>query len=123
MLTLGVVVLGVSDVRRAEAFWCQALGYRVRRDGWGGWLTILVPPDGAGSAIALQRSQTPPQDHPRIHLDLHVADVAEQQAEVERLVSLGATRVTDWPYPDDADVVVLADPDGNLFRMIDASRS
>jgi catechol 2,3-dioxygenase-like lactoylglutathione lyase family enzyme len=119
MLTLGVVVLGVSDVRRAEAFWCQALGYRVRRDGWGGWLTILVPPDGAGSAIALQRSETPPQDHPRIHLDLHVADVAEQQAEVERLVSLGA-QVVDWDsYPDDPDFVVLADPDGNRFCIVD----
>jgi len=36
---------------------------------------------------------------------------------VQRLIDLGATRV-DWDYPDDADFVVLADPDGNLFCVI-----
>ncbi len=29
MLTFGVVVLGISDRRRAEEFWCAALGYQV----------------------------------------------------------------------------------------------
>jgi hypothetical protein len=38
---------------------------------------------------------------------------------VRRLVDLGATRVEDWPYPDDADFVVLRDPDGNEFCVID----
>ena len=73
MLNIGVVALGVSDPRRAEEFWCQALGYEVRRDGFGGWATVLTPPGGIGTVIALQRSQTPPQDHPRVHLDLHAA--------------------------------------------------
>jgi Glyoxalase-like domain len=51
--------------------------------------------------IALQRSQTTPQEHPRLHLDLHVADLAGQAAKEARLVSLGAERV-DWDsYPDD----------------------
>ena len=120
MLTVGVVVLGVSDVRRAEAFWTAALGYDVRRDGFGGWATVLVPPDGGpGARIALQRSQTRPQDHPRTHLDLHVASVAEQEAEAARLVGLGAARV-DWTdYPEDPDFVVLADPDGNRFCIVD----
>jgi hypothetical protein len=27
--------------------------------------------------------------------------------------------VTDWPYPEDADFVVLRDPDGNEFCVID----
>jgi hypothetical protein len=55
----------------------------------------------------------------RMHLDLWAADKAEQDAEVERLISLGASRV-DWEYPDDADFVVLADTEGNLFCVIDA---
>lgn len=119
MLTFGVVALGVTDVRRAQEFWCAALGYRVREDGFGGWARVLVPPDGRGTAIALQTSQTPPQDHPRLHFDLHVADAAEQQAEAARLVSLGASRV-DWDsYPDDPDFIVLADPEGNLFCLVD----
>jgi catechol 2,3-dioxygenase-like lactoylglutathione lyase family enzyme len=122
VLSLGVVVLGITDVQRAAAFWTAALGYEIRSDGFGGWATVLQPPDGApGTRIALQRSETPPQDHPRLHLDLHVADAAEQRAEVARLVGLGATQV-DWDsYPDDPDFVVLADPDGNRFCIVDLS--
>jgi catechol 2,3-dioxygenase-like lactoylglutathione lyase family enzyme len=119
MLRFGVVVLGVDDVRLAQEFWCGALGYKVREDGFGGWAKVLIPPDGVGASIALQTSRTPPEDHPRLHLDLHVVDAAEQEAETERLVSLGASRV-DWDgYPDDPDFVVLADPAGNRFCIVD----
>ena len=121
VLTVGVVALGVTDVERAAAFWREALGYDVRTDGFGGWATVLTPRVGSGTKIALQRSQTPVQDHPRLHFDLHVADAAEQAAEATRLVSLGAERV-DWDsYPDDPDFVVLADPDGNRFCIVDLS--
>lgn len=119
MLTFGVLALGVTDVRRAAAFWSAALGYELREDGFGGWAKVLVPPDGVGTAIALQLSQTPPQDHPRLHLDLHVADAGEQEAEAARLVSLGARRV-DWDsYPEDPDFIVLEDPEGNRFCIVD----
>ncbi len=121
MLTFGVVALGVTDVRRAQEFWCAALGYQVREDGFGGWARVLTPPGGTGTLIALQTSRTPPEDHPRLHFDLHVADAAEQQAEAARLMSLGASRV-DWDsYPDDPDVVVLADTEGNRFCIVDLS--
>lgn len=121
VLSFGVVVLGVTDVQRAAEFWRRALGYDLRTDGFGGWATVLIPPDGRGGMIALQRSITPVQDHPRMHLDLHVADAAEQAAEVERLVALGAQRV-DWDsYPEDPDFVVLADPEGNKFCVVDLS--
>src|SRR5437764_882555 len=102
VLHIGVVALGVTDVERAAGFWCEALGYERREDGFGGWAVVLTPPAGGpGTKIALQRSETPLQQHPRLHLDLHVADAAEQAAEAERLVSLGAVRV-DWDsYPDD----------------------
>lgn len=119
--TFGVVALGVSDRRRAAEFWSAALGYRLREDGFGGWEMVLVPPDGTGTAIALQSSQTPPQDHPRLHFDLHVADAAEQEAEAARLVSLGARHV-DWDsYPEDPDFIVLEDPEGNRFCIVDLS--
>jgi catechol 2,3-dioxygenase-like lactoylglutathione lyase family enzyme len=122
VLSVGLLALGITDVERATAFWSAALGYRVRRDGFGGWSTVLEPPDGGpGTRIALQRSATPPQTHPRVHLDLHVADAAEQETEAARLVSLGAERV-DWDsYPADPDFVVLADPDGNRFCIVDLS--
>jgi catechol 2,3-dioxygenase-like lactoylglutathione lyase family enzyme len=123
MLTFGVVALGVTDVQRAREFWCAALGYQVREDGFGGWAKVLTPPGGTGTLIALQTSRTPPEDHPRLHFDLHVADAAEQEAEVARLVSLGASRV-DWDsYPDDPDFVVLADTEGNRFCIVDLSHA
>jgi catechol 2,3-dioxygenase-like lactoylglutathione lyase family enzyme len=124
MLSIGVVALGVGDVDRAAAFWCEALGYEIRTDGFGGWAAVLNPPaGGAGTKIALQHSETPPQDHPRLHLDLHVTSAAEQTAEAERLMSIGAERV-DWDsYPDDPDFIVLADPDGNRFCIVDLSHA
>lgn len=121
MLNIGLIAIGVTDVRRAVEFWQKALGYELHEDGFGGWATVLTPPTGSGTKIALQPSQTPPQEHPRLHLDLHAADASEQAIEVARLVSLGAQRV-DWDsYPDDPDFVVLADPDGNRFCIVDLS--
>jgi catechol 2,3-dioxygenase-like lactoylglutathione lyase family enzyme len=122
MLRLGTVVLGVDDIERAISFWSNALGYapvRFPEDDSG--FTILVPPSGEGTRVALQLADTPVQDHPRVHLDLIVDSEAEQTTEIERLVGLGATRV-DWDsYPTDADFVVLADPEGNRFCIVDAA--
>ena len=121
MLKFGVVAIGVTDAQRAAEFWSAALGYTLREDGFGGWAKVLVPPDEAGTAIALQLSQTQPQPHPRLHFDLHAADAREQESEAARLVSLGARRV-DWDsYPEDPDFIVLEDPDGNRFCIVDLS--
>ena len=124
MLTFGVVVLGVTDRQRAAKFWCTALGYQPSEEPFGGWAKVLTPPPGGtGAVIALQTSRTPPEAHPRLHFDLHVTGLDEQAAEVDRLVSLGASRV-DWDrYPDDPDFVVLADPDGNRFCIVDLDHS
>lgn len=124
MLGYGVLVLGITDRERAERFWCAALGYEVRRDGYGGFQSLLTPPGGAvTNAIALMVSGSPPAERPRLHLDLHVASTAEQEAEAERLVGLGASRV-DWDsYPADPDFIVLADTEGNRFCIVDLSHS
>ena len=112
-------MLGVEDVDRAKKFWCDALHYDARREN--GWACVLTAPDGLGTKLALQRSITPADEHPRSHLDLLAADAAEQAAEVERLISLGATLV-DWDsFPEDPDFVVLADPEGNRFCIVDLS--
>jgi catechol 2,3-dioxygenase-like lactoylglutathione lyase family enzyme len=122
MLRIGTVVVGVDDMGRAARFWQQALGYVPRDEVEDDW-AVLIPSDGGpGTHLALQLSETPVQDRPRIHLDLYAGDAADQAAEVERLVSLGAERV-DWDlYPDDPDFVVLADTEGNRFCVIDAGR-
>ena len=122
MLRLGTIVVGAEDVERAVAFWSAAVGYDVIRfEGSDNDFTILRPPDGIGTRIALQRSDTPTQDHPRVHLDLIVDSPAEQMAEVDRLVALGGSRVAWDSYPEDPDFVVVADTEGNRFCVVDAS--
>lgn len=120
MLRIGSVVLGVSDVRRAAAFWTAALGYVPREEMEDDWV-VLVPGEGAraGFQLSLGLSETPPQEYPRVHLDLYAGDAADQAAEVERLVSLGARRVAWDRYPPDADFVVLEDTEGNRFCVVD----
>lgn len=110
MVSIGSIVMNVADIRRAREFWGSALGYVSRA----GHEAILVPENGEGPVLLLDEDD-------RTHLDLWAANAEEQQAEVERLVSLGAKRV-DWVYPADADFVVLADTEGNLFCVIDAGR-
>ncbi|HEU5030051.1 MAG TPA: VOC family protein [Spirillospora sp.] len=123
MLRLGIPVIGVTDLARAVAFWTAALDL-VSVPEWESptWRT-LNHADGSGRALGLMRSESPAEPRPRLHLDLFVDGTAEQEAEVERLVGLGASRV-DWDlYPPDPDFVVLADPDGNLFCVVDLSRA
>jgi predicted enzyme related to lactoylglutathione lyase len=116
MLRLGSTVLGASDVRRATEFWGRVLGYVPRDEVIDENFVVLTPPDGVGQNVSLMRSDAPPPDRPSVHLDLYADD---RDAEVERLLELGASRV-DWPdYPPDPDFTVLADPVGNRFCVID----
>ena len=111
---MGTIVLNVKDARRASQFWQRALGYAYRDGGY----------RDDGTPVLLPQSATPPalalEEDDRTHLDLYTDSKQEQQAEVERLLSLGATRVA-WDYPDGADFIVLADPEGNLFCVVNAS--
>lgn len=110
-------MLGVSDVRRAMEFWSRALGYVPRDEPEPDWV-VLWPADGSGPNISLGTSETPLQEKPRVHLDLYSQTAA---AEIERLLSIGATLV-DWAdYPPDPDYTVLADTEGNRFCVIDTS--
>jgi hypothetical protein len=73
----------------------------------------LVPQEGEGIQLSLHSAVT--SDKPkRHHIDLFTND---QEREVERLLNLGATRVN-WNYEAGADYVVLADPDGNTFCVV-----
>jgi catechol 2,3-dioxygenase-like lactoylglutathione lyase family enzyme len=119
-LRIGSIVLNVSDVPAAMAFWAPALGYRPRYAPEPDWV-ILQPAGGGGPNLSLNLGETRPDPFPHVHLDLYAQD---QAAEVKRLQGLGARRVEDWPYPEgDHDYVVLEDSDGNRFCVVDASGS
>lgn len=123
MLKLGFPVIGVEDVPRAAAFWTAALDLVVARDWESPTWTTLDHADGSGHALGLMRSESPVEAHPRIHLDLLVDTAAEQEAEIERLIGLGASKPAWDLYPPDPDFVVLADPDGNVFCVVDLSKA
>jgi catechol 2,3-dioxygenase-like lactoylglutathione lyase family enzyme len=117
-LRIGSIVLNVSDVARAMAFWMPALDYEPRDEPEPDWV-ILQPRGQIGPNLSLNLGDTLPAPVPHLHLDLYAQ---AQEREVDRLVGLGARRVDDWPYPAEAhDFVVLEDPDGNRFCVIDAS--
>ena len=109
MLRLGGVVLNVSEVSRSAEFWRAALDYsNVGRE------ELLKPSTNSQAPIILL------DEDDRTHLDLWVDSATESDAEVERLLSLGARRV-EWTYPHDADFVVLADPGGTLFCVVNTA--
>ncbi|MGC5345304.1 VOC family protein [Streptomyces sp. AM 4-1-1] len=123
MLKLGIPVIGVTDVPRAVAFWTEALDLVATQEWKSDTWRTLDHADGSGRALGLLRSTSPAEPHPRLHLDLFTDTTEEQQAEVERLIGLGA-RTVDWDlYPPDPDFIVLADPDGNVFCVVDLSRA
>ena len=115
-LHLGTVVINTSDLRRAVDFWCAALGYQPREATWDPEFMMLQDPDGRGLPVSLQVTDEQHLQPVRVHLDLYTS---EQDRQVRRLVELGASEVTGWPYPPDPDFVVLRDPDGNEFCVID----
>jgi catechol 2,3-dioxygenase-like lactoylglutathione lyase family enzyme len=117
VLRIGSIVLRVDDLERQAEFWEAALGY-VRRDETSDDFVLLRPRDGVGPNVSLDLARSTVQLPPRIHLDLYAED---QAGEVERLKALGATEVHWDKRPPDADYVILADPEGNRFCVIDAA--
>jgi catechol 2,3-dioxygenase-like lactoylglutathione lyase family enzyme len=116
MLRIGSIVIRVDDLRRQTEFWTAALDY-VPREENGDDFALLRPRAGVGPNLSLDRVRSKLQIPPRIHLDLYAGD---QAAEVKRLIALGATEVHWDKRPPDADYVILADPEGNRFCVVDA---
>jgi Glyoxalase-like domain len=107
-VTPRALVLHVADRARASTFWIQALGYQPSP----GNPDFLLPTAGGGLRLHLDETD-------KTHLDLWLdRATSDLETEVARLIALGATRV-EWEYPEDADFVVLADTEGNLFCVID----
>jgi predicted enzyme related to lactoylglutathione lyase len=117
MVTIGSIVIRVDDLERQTAFWSAALDYALRK--MDDDFVLLRPKDGVGPNVSLDQVRSTVQVPPRIHLDLYTDD---QAGEVSRLIGLGATEVHWDKRPADADYIILADPEGNRFCVIDTTR-
>jgi hypothetical protein len=108
------VVVDAIDPPRLGRWWAEVLDYR------------LLHEDPSEVVIGLDRDTYPQllfnlvaetkNGKNRLHLDLNPDD---REGEVERLVNMGAHRV-DIGQGDDATWVVLSDPEGNEFCVLNA---
>jgi predicted enzyme related to lactoylglutathione lyase len=111
-LRVGSIVIDVQDFTRMRTFWQEALGYVPRNPPTpGDDFTVLKDPRGKGANVSIDRMDPL---RGRIHLDLYTED---PDAETERLVRLGATLYREREPGED--FTVLADPEGNLFCIVD----
>ena len=118
-LKIGSVVIDCINFDGMLGFWQEALHYIPREPAKGGWV-VLRDPAGRNTNVSLNQVQPSEKLTGRnwLHFDLYTK---AQKSEVERLLKLGATRHPQEYEPDD-DLVVLEDPDGNLFCVVDTTK-
>jgi catechol 2,3-dioxygenase-like lactoylglutathione lyase family enzyme len=117
-MRIGSIVIACNQFEKMLMFWREALHYVPREPAKSGWV-VLTDPNGKGPNVSLNQVQKPRAARSRLHLDLYTND---REAEVERLLKIGATRYP-WRYRPGADFVVLEDPDGNLFCVVQKTDS
>lgn len=115
MLRVGSIVIRVDDIDAQARFWAQALDYVVREPAAPDFV-VLMPRSGDGPNISLDAVPSERVLPPRVHLDLYADD---QPAEMRRLTALGAREVHWSGRPPDADYVIMEDPEGNRFCVVD----
>lgn len=133
-----------ADPAGLAAFWAEALAYRVQDapEGFDSWdqaleamgvpperrndASALIDPEGAGPRLFFQRVPEGKRAKNRVHLDVRAAPglegdarMAALEAEAERLISHGATRLErhEPAPPLFTGHLVMADPEGNEFCL------
>lgn len=112
-MKIGSIVIDCNKFDKMLTFWQEALHYVPREPAKGGWV-VLCDPQGKNPNISLNQVSTKRRGRNRLHLDLYTDD---REAEVKRLLKIGAKRHRQRYAPDD-DFRVLEDPDGNLFCVV-----
>ncbi|MEE1621865.1 VOC family protein [Zafaria sp. J156] len=111
---IAAVVVGCSEPLATAGFWGDALGWDAYDAGAD--LARLRSPRGVGPFLEFVRQVDPGASSGRVHLDVLPGPGDDQDAEVARLRSLGATDVDlgqgDVPW------MCLADPEGNDFCVL-----
>ncbi|MGN9893608.1 VOC family protein [Micromonospora sp. L31] len=138
------ITFDCADPAGLAAFWAEALGYRLQAPpgGFESWeqaleamgvppenrndASGLVDPEGSRPRLFFQRVPEGKQAKNRVHLDVRAAPglegdarMAALEAEAERLVSHGATRLRrhEPAPPLGTGHIVMADPEGNEFCL------
>jgi predicted enzyme related to lactoylglutathione lyase len=116
MMRIESFSVDARDPLALARFWGEALGWRIEPEEEGD--VAVIDPTGASPALLFLPDPDPDANQERIHLDLRSESVDDQAAIVERLIGLGASPA-DVGQGDDAEFVVLADPEGNNFCVLE----
>ncbi|MFI5613859.1 VOC family protein [Amycolatopsis sp. NPDC051903] len=126
--TLEVVIVPVSDVDRAKAFYAERCGFRVDHDtviGPGNRVVQLTPP-GSGCSIVIGEGVVPPMPPGSLKgLQLVVADLPQARetlvaagVDVSEIQLLGPDPGTGRPEDlDNIGFIHFTDPDGNAWAV------
>jgi hypothetical protein len=95
-------------------WWARTLGWNLI-DPVPGGVEVRPPPEGCAPSLFFVAVDDAKVAKNRLHLDLYAED---QAAAVDDLVARGATRGA-VGQPDDAEWVVLLDPEGNEFCLLE----
>ncbi|MBV8690642.1 MAG: VOC family protein [Actinobacteria bacterium] len=119
-LHLVALCIDAKDPVRLAQFWARALRWEVGETEDG--VVSLVPTDGTRFRIDFAPVPEPKVGKNPIHLDLTTATIDDQRGSVDELLALGARHV-DVGQGADEPHVVLADPEGNEFCVIEPQNS
>lgn len=112
--------IDANDPRRLASFWAEALRWEIGDEEDG--MVALVPSDGTRFEILIAPVPEEKAGKNRIHLDLTTASIDDQNETVRRLIDIGARHVDIGQRPEEPHVV-LADPEGNEFCVIEPQNS
>ena len=108
------IVVDTDDLPGLAGFWSAVLGWQVlserERE------VVIGPEVDAPVGMCFMPVSDRKRTKNRLHLDL-TTDAADREAEIERIIALGARRV-DVGQRRDESWVVLADPEGNEFCVV-----
>ena len=110
------IVIDAADPDALREFWAAAMGYEPF--GAAGPYRSATPPAGeSGPKLVFQQVPEPQTaTKNRLHIDIIVGD--EIASEVDRLVELGASKVTELVEEVGTSWIVMADPEGNEFCLV-----
>ncbi|MGU3499988.1 VOC family protein [Mycobacterium sp. C31M] len=108
-LTIEMITFDCSDPDGLADWWSKAVGGDVNAVAPGEF--VMVAQEGR-AALGFQRVPDPTPGKNKVHLDLHAAD---KEAEVARLVGLGASEIGRNSFGEEFQWVTLTDPEGNAF--------
>ena len=109
------VTFDCRDPQRVADFWSAVTGYSVEAvDSPGNPYWVLSPADGRLPRLVFVGVPEAKVVKNRVHLDVLPID-RDQESELQRLLSLGATIIDDRRQLEPGGWVVLADPEGNEF--------